>query len=284
MNRLLPLVYGLVFIFANDPLSAADGEWRSLFNGKDLSGWELYLAVPPSTLDVPGAKKDEKGNYTTPLGIDNDPMKIVSVVEADGKPALRLTGEIHGGLTTVEAFDHFHLRLQFRWGKRREGQRADQLPNSGVIYHAFGEQAAFKSRWMQGHQFQLQPGNCGDYVAMGDAVAVLKAVKDGKRVRYSPTGEETIFGNTAPAAPNCAKSGDNLEKSGEEWNVLEIICAGDGCTHMVNGRDVLVLKSQMRSADGSLVPLTKGRIQLQMEGWELLVRDIQIRSLKGAAK
>jgi len=60
-------------------LNAADTEWKSLFNGKDLSGWDTYLAPPP------GSK--------TPLGLNNDPHGVFTVTEADGAPAIHVSGE-----------------------------------------------------------------------------------------------------------------------------------------------------------------------------------------------
>lgn len=278
------LCLGLFVAFASVlPTSfVAAADWRPLFNGKDLTGWELYLAAPPANLEVPGAARNEKGAYTAPLGINHDPLKIVSVVESDGRPALRLTGEIHGGLATLESFENYRLKLQFRWGQRRPDQKPDQLANSGIVYHGFGEHGSFKGRWLQGHQFQLQPGNCGDYVSMGDGAGVIKAVKDGKRSRSSADGAETVFSNVTPDAPNCGKQGENFEKGGGEWNTLEIECIGDTCRHFVNGREVISFRSVTKTADGKTTPLTRGRIQLQMEGWEILVRDIAIRPVTAA--
>jgi hypothetical protein len=271
----------LGLLLASAVASADDGEWKPLFNGKDLSGWEVFLAVPPNTVDLPGEEKDAKGNYTKALGINHDPLKIASVVEVEGKPAIRLTSEIHGGVTTVNSFSNYHLRLQFKWGDKRKGQKPEQTRNSGVIYHAFGPQGGVKTRWMSGHQFQIQEGNCGDYVAMGDAAGEIPAEKiDGKKYRYRKAGEKVMFGNTVPAGPNCAKDGDKLEKPVGEWNTLEIICVGDECAQSINGQEVLRVKSFKTAADGKVAgSLSEGRIQLQMEGWELYFRNIELRPL-----
>ena len=72
--------------------------WRDLFNGKDLNGWDTYLA---------------KG------GLNNDPKGIFTIVETDGKPAIRVSGEIYGAITTHEEFTNFHIRVDFKWGGKR---------------------------------------------------------------------------------------------------------------------------------------------------------------------
>ncbi|MCK4701125.1 MAG: hypothetical protein KAT38_12345, partial [Bacteroidales bacterium] len=61
-------------IFASSAFIPVQEKWKSLFNGKDLSGWETYAGPK---------EKDGK-----PLGLNNDPMKLFSVVELDGEKVL----------------------------------------------------------------------------------------------------------------------------------------------------------------------------------------------------
>ena len=46
-------------------------DWKPLFNGKDLSGWDTWLGSP--------------GKGQKPVGLNVDPDKVYTVVEADGK-------------------------------------------------------------------------------------------------------------------------------------------------------------------------------------------------------
>src|SRR4051812_41150037 len=103
MTRLLAL--SLVALL---PLSLVAGEktaWRSLFNGKDLAGWDTWLGKPN------GEKE--------PVGLNKDPKKVYTVVDVDGKPAIRISGEIFGAITSKEEFGNYHLKLEFKWGEKR---------------------------------------------------------------------------------------------------------------------------------------------------------------------
>ena len=76
----LSLGRALLALLAVGSLSAAEPAWRPLFNGRDLAGWETWLGRPHASLEIPGEPKDEKGNYTQPLGADRDPAGVFSVV------------------------------------------------------------------------------------------------------------------------------------------------------------------------------------------------------------
>src|SRR5438876_2977324 len=86
------------------PAAAQDNkeEWKPLFDGKDLSGWETWLGKPNKALDVPGVARNEKGEYSEPVGRNKDPKGVFTVLEADGKPAVRISGGIYGAMTTKE--------------------------------------------------------------------------------------------------------------------------------------------------------------------------------------
>src|SRR5438094_529459 len=82
--------------------AAADekaGPWTQLFNGRDLTGWETWLGIPDKStagIDLP---RDADGRYAAPLGLNVDPKQVFTLVEVDGKPAIRISGEIFGALT-----------------------------------------------------------------------------------------------------------------------------------------------------------------------------------------
>lgn len=89
-------------------LSAQAGEkekWTSLFNGKDLTGWDTWLGNPQ------GAKE--------PVGLNKDPKMVYTVVDVDGKPAVRISGEIFGAITSKEEYTNYHFKLEFKWGTKK---------------------------------------------------------------------------------------------------------------------------------------------------------------------
>src|SRR5688500_1159356 len=103
----VPLMSRLIAVFVllvAGSTFAAD-EWAPLFNGKNLSGWETFLGTPP------GGKE--------PIGPNRNPKGVFSVVEVDGKPALRISGEGLGGIATLKEYENYHLELEFKWGEKR---------------------------------------------------------------------------------------------------------------------------------------------------------------------
>jgi hypothetical protein len=86
------------------------------------------------------------------------------------------------------------------------------------------------------------------------------------------------FGVSYPAK-NCAKMADH-EKPAGEWNVLDLYCYGRNSVHVVNGVVNMVNYNSGRiEKDGSVLPLTKGKIQLQSEGGELYVKTMTLEKI-----
>ena len=80
----------------------------TLFNGKDLTGWDTYLGPAFDTLMG-------KFDSLSAKGLNNDPDKVFSVVQEDGEPALHVSGNGFGGIATKDEFENYHLSLQFKW-------------------------------------------------------------------------------------------------------------------------------------------------------------------------
>ena len=130
------------------------GSWQSLFNGKDLTGWETYLDAP--------FQNDKAAPKAEPIGLNKDPNHVFSIVEIDGKPAIRVSGETFGGINTRTDFENYHLRLEFKWGKQKWPPKLDQPRDSGLLYHSVGAHGT-PMLWMESFEFQIQEGDCGDY-------------------------------------------------------------------------------------------------------------------------
>ena len=260
----------------------ADAGWSPLFNGKNLAGWETYISVPLPTSVVPGAERDAAGNFTKVLGLGNDPLKCFSVVEVDGRPSIRLSGEGFGTLATLTSYSNYHLRLQFKWGTKKWLPGSENKPRgSGLLFHGHGNHGDGDEgkRWMPHQQFQIQEGNCGDYVAVGDTAADITASKvDEKRFVFDAKAAPLAFFAKLPNLNRCSKNG-LYEKDGE-WNTLELICMGGTAIHVVNGHVVLRLTASRKVAGDGFEPLTGGRLLLQMEGSEIYFRDIEISPVK----
>ena len=246
------------FIELNEPKVP----WQDLLNGSDLTGWDTY-----QMLDM------EKETGIIPLGVNEDPKKVFSVTMEDGAKALRISGEETGFISTVQEFENYHLQLQFKWGKLKWPPGGTAKRNSGILYHAHSD--ADHGLWMQSQEFQVQEGNCGDYWGVFGAVFDIPAKKQGeKEWVYDPKGALMNF----PPGRRCIKSPD-AEKPSGEWNTIDLYCFGDTAVHVLNGKVVMVLYQSRRPEGKNMIPLTKGKIQMQSEGAEVFYRNIRIRPI-----
>jgi hypothetical protein len=90
-----------------------------------------------------------------------------------------------------------------------------------------------------------------------------------------------------PGSPLPVPPGNRLIRDGDfenvnEWNVVEVIWQGDRALHLVNGRAVNSI-SRLQQADpqnpGQYVPLTRGKIALEIEYSEIWFRRVEVKSL-----
>jgi len=247
-------------------------DWRSLFNEKDLTGWDTYLGPSYDTV---------RGEWSQhAVGLNIDPLRVFSVAEVDGAPAMRISGEHFGGISTKETFENYHLRLKFRWGQLRWHPRKSSKRDSGVLYHAVGDHGADFGFWMRSQEYQVQEGDCGDYwgVAGGSFEIPARRV-DSAQYIFDPKNDPLTFNEDSPNGRRCIKSVD-MERPFGEWNEVEILCYGDTTVHIMNGKTVMVLYRSAQLENGNIRPLRRGKIQLQSEGAEIYYRDIEIRSVK----
>lgn len=248
--------------------------WKSLFNGKDFTGWDKYLG--------PRYDKGLEKFDSQPIGLNNDPDNVFSVVKMDGKGVMRFTGQHFGGISTTEEFENYHLQLQFKWGELKWAPRDKDKRDSGLLYHAVGPQGQGWFFWMRSHELQIQEGDCGDFwgVAGSTVTAPAKKLKENEYV-FDPAGERLTFGGGSNKASSRLIKARDGEKPNGEWNTVDLYCYGDTSVHVVNGRVTMILY-ELRQADGDVFkPLTKGKIQLQTEGAEIYYRNIRIQPIDG---
>ena len=246
--------------------------WKQLFNGKDLTGWDTYI----------GPDMDDNGKPVTgvPIGLNNDPKHVFTVVNQNGENVIRISGENWGAISTKKEYENYHLQLQFKWGDllwgyKKKGKKKD----SGVLYHSVGEYGADGHAWMRSQEFQVEQGNCGDYWGCAGAMADIPAIKKSETdYVYSPQGTLTTFSVSNKTGRHCIKQGDAENPTGQ-WNTLDLYCHGDTSIHVVNGKVMMVLYHNSQMDNGQVSPLTKGKIQVQSEGSEIYYKDIKIQSI-----
>jgi len=246
--------------------------WTPLFNGKDLSGWDTYL----------GPDLDNNGKPVTdkPLGLNNDPRKVFTVVKENGENIIRVSGENWGAIITKAEYENYHLQLQFKWGKLLWGQKKKgNRKDSGLLYHSVGDFGADYMAWMRAQEFQVEEGNTGDYWGCAGGMATIPVIQKSKdNYVYSPQGTMTAFSSESKDGRHVVKQGGDEKPSGE-WNTLDLYCHGDTSIHVLNGKLAMVLYQNSQIDKGVVRPMTKGKIQLQSEGAEVFYRNVKIQPI-----
>ncbi len=265
MMQCKKITFSLVLgIFGSIQVSA---QWNELFNGRNMEGWDTYIGPVYDTL---------RKSFDTlkVLGLNNDRNKVFSVIYEDGQSALRVSGENFGGISTTSEFKNYHLKLQFKWGKKKSPPRKNEKRDSGLLYHAVGEHGVDAGSWMRSQEFQIQEGDCGEYwgVAGGSFEIPATPFKDG--FVYDPAAPKLLFNEKSKAGRWCTKRGD-AEKPTGQWNTIELYCLEGTAVHVVNGVVVMTLYHSSELSKNGLSPLTKGKIQIQSEGAEVFYRNIQ---------
>lgn len=123
---------------------AGSGRKTLLWNGKDFTGWKLF--IPDENINV------------------NDIWSVKDgVVHCTGKP--------NGYMRTMSQYSNFRLHLEWRW--------PDEPANSGVLLYASGEDHV----WPKCIECQLKAGSAGDFVLMNGAGLTVdgKDMQNGER-------------------------------------------------------------------------------------------------------
>lgn len=134
MKRTIIIVSALILISLPDAVAQRKG--RSLFNGKDLTGWHA---------DVPALDKDPKA--VNPFIVRNG--LLVSL----GRPG--------GHLITDEIFRNYRLEVEYRF--------AAKPGNCGVLVHASTPRMLY-NMFPKSIEVQMQHENAGDFWCIGEDI------------------------------------------------------------------------------------------------------------------
>ncbi len=135
---------------------AAEPARTTLCNGRDLTGWRLFLA-------------DNKA----------DPS---AATVADG--IIHLSSKLSGYLVTEKSFSNYHLHVEWRWPKD-----AATNANSGVMVHLHGPDVI----WPLSFECQLKNGNAGQVVGMGLDIPAAPIENNRKRAaKFAASSEKPL--------------------------------------------------------------------------------------------
>lgn len=248
---------------------------------KELSAWEKYMGVPHTSItSLSGVPKGD-GMNGTPLGLNNDPLNVFTLEQAEGELILHVSGEIYGGLTTLAEYENYHLKLQFKRGEAKYEPRLDKQRDNGLLYHCNGPHGAFWNVWMQMQEFQIQEKDMGDYFGLAGAGNHIHATRgEDDFFIYDPNAPLVQLGSSIPIKNSyrCRRQ-FNSESPHGEWNTIELVCLDGKSFHIVNSKVVMVLNQAEAQSEDGFKLITKGKIQLQSEAAEAFYRRIEITEI-----
>ena len=232
------------------------------FNGRDLNGFTTWLQSTGSA--------DLDSEYQVTEGM------------------IHIRGRGMGYLATVDAYQDYHLSVEYKWGKRTDG--SGNVRNSGILLHATGPPGNARGIWMASVECQLAQG------CEGDIICIRGNDKDGKTIPVSFNSDTRI---AADGRTRWQKGGLRTPYAGKqfwwsqhevgfkerldtrgvndvasplgEWTKVECICDGDRITIRINGTTV--------NECYDVYP-TAGRILLENEKNEILFRNLELRPLE----
>ena len=244
------------------PAAGADG-WISLLNGHDLNGWYSFLQSS-------GRGAAEKKHYVTM----EEGMLHVMGNEQGSEPIEA------GYLATNTEFENVHIRVEYKWGVKRFAPRLVSKRDNGLLYGLVGEDKV----WPTCAECQIEEGDVGDFFLVNG----VRGVQDSHGAGLS--GVDLSLDGWAkqnPPKDQPEPTGGRLVKDGDfelldGWNTVEVIWQGDRAAHIVNGRAVNVC-SRLQYPDpanpGRYLPLTRGKIAIELEYAEIWFRRIEVKKL-----
>lgn len=250
---------------------AADTEdWQSLFNGKDLTGWDVKIA---------GHKVND--NYKNTFLVE-DNMIRVNYKEYD-----KFTME-YGHMYYNKPYSHYKIRLQYRFtGNQVPGGASWNVRNSGIMLHS---QPAASLGLDQDFPISLEMQYLGG----------LNAGERNTGNLCTPGTIVDIDGKLAEA--HCINS-TSKTYNGDQWVTAEAIVLGDSIIYHLIERDTVLVYTNPRVGGGYVgknhtfkdgkvgneaewikkdgTRLGSGYIALQAESHPIDFRNIELLNLKG---
>jgi hypothetical protein len=138
MKSFLILAFGVTTVMASSPRCASERQPQNLFNGRDLSGWDV---------DVPAA--DSNVRLRSPFVVRNG--MLVSL------------GEPRGHLVSDSTYRNYRLDIEYRFPAAPG--------NAGVLVHASTPRALY-GMFPRSIEVQMESGNAGDFWCIVEDISV----------------------------------------------------------------------------------------------------------------
>jgi hypothetical protein len=267
---LLSLIFIPSLTFAQKKAEKED--WIAIFNGKDLSGWDIKISGQPLN-----------DNYKKTFRVEDGMMRVMYDQYQNFE-------EKYGHIYYKKPFSYYRVRFQYRFqGNQTPGGAIWNNRNSGIMVHSqSAESLDFNQTFPMSLEMQLLGGL-------------------GKGERHtgnlcSPGTQAYMSGKLRPQ--HCIDS-DSKTYDGDQWVNAEAIVLGDSVVHhVINGDTVLTYNKiqigggfvddqqgwgiakmegktveEWKKKDGT--PLKEGYIAMQAESHAIDFKNIEVLNLVG---
>ena len=234
------------------------GKWISLFNGKDLSGWQIKFAG-----------HDLNDNYKNTFQVKDGVLKVSydNYENFDNK---------FGHIFYDRKFSNYIIRAEYRFvGEQVQGGPGWAYRNNGIMLHCQSPESMSKDQnFPVSIEAQLLGGNGIDERTTGNVC----------------TPGTNIVMNDSLITKHCISS-NSITYQGDQWVTMKVEVHGNGkIKHIVNGVVVLEYEKPQLDEDdedaqklitqGSAKMLNEGYISLQAESHPIEFRKIELLQLK----
>ncbi|MCP4613183.1 MAG: DUF1080 domain-containing protein [Planctomycetes bacterium] len=228
-----------------EPSSSSDSQWVSLFNGKNLDGWNVKITG-----------YDLNDNYGNTFRVEDGILKVSyeNYDKFDGK---------FGHIFYDGTFSHYILRVEYRFvGEQCPGGPGWAFRNNGIMAHGQSAESMKKDQdFPDSIEVQMLGGNGKDKRSTGNLCTPgTHVVMDGNLIKQ-----------------HCISSSSKTYH-GDQWVTIELEVHGnESIKHIINGEVVLEYERPQLD-DGTLI--SEGSISLQAESHPTEFRKVEILLLE----
>jgi hypothetical protein len=232
--------------------SKRKAEWVSLFNGKDLDGWQIKIA------------DQEIGvNLHNTFSVEDGILKI-------GYDGYGSFDEQFGALYTDKPYTNYRLKVEYRFvGETAPGAPSWGIRDSGVQYYGQDPKTmAIDQHFPVCLEYNLHGGNGTDERPVGE-ICLSGTLVDLNGVE--------VKGCNAATTP--------ITIHGDQWATLEIDVKGNEIKHFINGTEIVAFENPRFDREHELgktfikdgnEALRSGFISLQSNSHSIQFRKIEI--------
>jgi hypothetical protein len=203
------LAFLIASLFAFTIDAPKKDKWVSIFNGKDLDGWNMKISGQKAGV-----------NYGNTFRVENGVLSI----RYDNEVYKNFNNQF-GALYYNKKLTNYRLKVEYRFvGETATGAPGWGFRDSGVQYHGqSAESVGLSQSFPVSLEYNLHGGNGKDDRPVGEVCA------NGMIVQI----------NGKPNASYCTAASVKRTFHGDQWVTLEIDIQGSKIAHFVNGEEIL---------------------------------------------